>query len=975
MKIEKKEANEFGHGALHKAVIHNRNQELLRCLKAGYNISEQDELGFTPLHLAVLLKRNSILLQLLNWVEERKKDNAAYKCKRVEECLKEKESFINVNTVSTKGQTALHLASQTNSSSTLLILLKMGCDKNIVDRYGQTAMDVAKKNKNVDCIRLFGLEDELLDFELENLIVAEIENNRTTFSIREISRNEFNRKVSNSKENDHSLREYQANRPRNSSSPYIKEKKENDENISAKHSEITIKSLCQQCYLKSTVVDLSKTGKKVHAKLSMGAKGSSVIPENESFDIVDNHKKTSLTSTSTSKGDFINQWDSSYSSVAYDRPNLPFIYSSGRYIYRSQSDSDISKLTNNAIHLSCHGNKAICLSTTDLDTYNNNNNIHGGGAQYFVRDYYDDSLSFPSHKCYDWSVCAEVQPPDKDHLNVSMKARSSREDVPMAYTYICSKEEDLEGSFICSDCGSAVAQVAIHESENLEESNDEFLVVSYSEEESNASVDECDFDNVSLKDSEIYSTEKDHIAPSGILPENVESKTSKTPDQDTFDFNSDFVSNDTGIGMEFDADGYVAEDPEEFYEYNENLYGNKKAETLVQVREGKSKNNNAKWTLDINGNICQTNKETGECIDDDKEIYSSRLPEELSQFEKHPMNTILFGTRRAQEETCVNIFFFNFEIMSPDNEGSNSVKHAALEIEIGRKELGKEWCKTNSQLTIRCCLGTSDDENPKRLKRFWFLRDPRIFAFLILSIAGSQQIIEEYKPCVARFLLEKVIGKKLCSINLIIHWLLVYFGLLKSEFQCKEEMTKFDQSSAIVLLAKLVKHPGITLPHVRQLACFFADQNDSLNSFRISRIELLKSCFKRELKSDPFSCRYPMKIFTQVLLLFKNIDNDLQIAFEVLDEYFAEFLHENNCSDFVSDILIKMGLLKSEFSVDLIGDLPTCLLLLNHVISQRYFPRCGLSLIYAFMKTSSIALASYNNERRILVDTLVSLIS
>ena len=63
-------------------------------------------------------------------------------------------AFGFVNALSSKEQTALHLAAKNGNVHTLLLLLNLGCDKNIVDGSGQTALDIARKSNQHQCINI-----------------------------------------------------------------------------------------------------------------------------------------------------------------------------------------------------------------------------------------------------------------------------------------------------------------------------------------------------------------------------------------------------------------------------------------------------------------------------------------------------------------------------------------------------------------------------------------------------------------------------------------------------------------------------------------------------------------------------------------------------------------------------------------------------------------------------------------------------
>ena len=281
------------------------------------------------------------------------------------------------------------------------------------------------------------------------------------------------------------------------------------------------------------------------------------------------------------------------------------------------------------------------------------------------------------------------------------------------------------------------------------------------------------------------------------------------------------------------------------------------------------------------------------------------------------------------------------------NDGPSIAKTAklntAFEIIISKND-----SKCNGVRVVHCLNFCGKGLNVD-ITNCWFMSNPRILAFISITIAESC-IPETCKVKLANTILSTVHLHNTCSFSSIINWMLVKLGFIKSD---SFEHTFTSAFASLILFDKLIKESYFELPFVRQLAFVIARPRTLTHKEEKARKEILRSCLNIEIKSFAFSCKYAFKIFVSVQLLLCNLEDGLKTAFESIDKLLVDYLHAENCLDFASDVLIYLGLLKSEFPVNVTNDVKTCLKLLMHIVKESYFPLNGVLIIDAFVRKPS----------------------
>ena len=284
----------------------------------------------------------------------------------------------------------------------------------------------------------------------------------------------------------------------------------------------------------------------------------------------------------------------------------------------------------------------------------------------------------------------------------------------------------------------------------------------------------------------------------------------------------------------------------------------------------------------------------------------------------------------------------------------NKVKlNSALELIIGSKK-----SKDNNS-TVSNCFNFYGKGRKVDINECWLVKSPKILASIIISIAESSEPLE-FKVRVANALLFNVCSHSTCPLSSIVNWVLVKLNFIKSESYVHAS-TK--SSATLLLLTKMITEPYFELESLRQLAYIIARPRISKQKEEIARKEFLCTCLRIEINSFAFSCKYAFKIFISVQMLLCGLEDELKTAFQTLDRLLMKYLHEENCLDFVSDILIYLGLLKSEFQVNVTSDYKTCFQLLTHIVRQSYFPLNGVIVLEAFIKKPHQLLYSADLQR------------
>jgi len=167
----------------------------------------------------------------------------------------------------------------------------------------------------------------------------------------------------------------------------------------------------------------------------------------------------------------------------------------------------------------------------------------------------------------------------------------------------------------------------------------------------------------------------------------------------------------------------------------------------------------------------------------------------------------------------------------------------------------------------------------------------------------------------------------------------------------------------LMLLCSLIQEPYFELSYLRLLAYVIARPRVLAQDEEVARREFLWTCLRIEIRSFAFSCKYAFKIFVSVQMLLTSLEDELKTAFEALDKHLVEYMHNENCLDFVSDVLMYLGLLKSEFQVNVTNDLKTCIKLLAHIARQEYFPLSGIMVLDAFLNKPNKVLKSAESQK------------
>ena len=305
----------------------------------------------------------------------------------------------------------------------------------------------------------------------------------------------------------------------------------------------------------------------------------------------------------------------------------------------------------------------------------------------------------------------------------------------------------------------------------------------------------------------------------------------------------------------------------------------------------------------------------------------------------HDLRVKVLVLNFENEEVLHSLTSTNSHKYDPTN--ANKVKlNSALELIIGSKK-----SKDSYGAVINCCnfygKGRKVDIN-----ECWLVKSPKILAMIIVSIAESNEPME-FKVRVANALLYNVCSHSTCPLSSIINWVLVKLNFIKSESYVHASTST---SATLLLFAKMITEPYFKLESLRQLAYIIARPRIPKQNEETARKEFLCACLRIEINSFAFSCKYAFKIFLSVQMLLCGLEDELKTAFETLDKLLMKYLHEENCLDFVSDILIYLGLLKSEFQVNVTSDHKTCFQLLTHIVRQSYFPLNGVIVLDAFIK-------------------------
>ena len=299
----------------------------------------------------------------------------------------------------------------------------------------------------------------------------------------------------------------------------------------------------------------------------------------------------------------------------------------------------------------------------------------------------------------------------------------------------------------------------------------------------------------------------------------------------------------------------------------------------------------------------------------------------------------------------LKVFILHFTNQQISEKESNAVQEKAedigdlsnaLEVTFNKKRLKFP----NNDVTV--CYNLGQEAEMMEVDGCWFMINPEVVASVVMSTAENCDS-ETCKTKLANLILKNVCLHKTCSFHAILNWILVKLGFVVSESHVNR--TK-NASPTLHLLSKLVAEPYFEIQFVRQLSFAIARPRIAKCNEESARRDFLLSCLKVEVNGFSFTCKYPFKIFVSVQMLLSNLGDAYKTAFEALDNLLVLYLHEQNCLDFASDVLIYLGLIKSEFPVNVANDKKTCLHLLSHVSKQTYFPLSGVFILDAFIKKS-----------------------
>lgn len=282
-------------------------------------------------------------------------------------------------------------------------------------------------------------------------------------------------------------------------------------------------------------------------------------------------------------------------------------------------------------------------------------------------------------------------------------------------------------------------------------------------------------------------------------------------------------------------------------------------------------------------------------------------------------------------------------------------KHAQLSnaIEVIIKK------KKSKRTKMISCFNICDKVEKVKISGCWFMTNPSVIASVLIKLAQDCES-QTCKVKLANIILSDVCLHKTCSINAILNHILIKLGFLKSESQVRPVT---NASFTLLMFSKLISESYFELHFVRQLAFVIARPNLMLKcSEEEARKEFLLHCLKKEIRGFSFSCKYPFKIYVTIQLFLSNLEDDYETAFKTLDKLLIFYLHEQNCLDFVSDVLIYLGLLKSEFPVNVTANCRSCLFLLAHIVKQSYFPLNGVIILDSFIKKESQSLNQLDLE-------------
>ena len=261
--------------------------------------------------------------------------------------------------------------------------------------------------------------------------------------------------------------------------------------------------------------------------------------------------------------------------------------------------------------------------------------------------------------------------------------------------------------------------------------------------------------------------------------------------------------------------------------------------------------------------------------------------------------------------------------------------------------------------TVINCVNLCGKGRKVNINECWFMKSPKILAMVLITIAeGSDPL--GFKVELANALLSNVYSYATCPMSAIINWVLTKLGFIK----CESHVDAVSNISAtLILFSKLIAEPYFELKSIRQLAFLTARPRVHAENEEKARKEFLCTCLGIEIRNFAFSCKYAFKIFTSVQMLLCGLGDELRTAFETLDKFLIEYLHRENCLDFISDILMYLGLLKSEFRVNVTTDYKTCFQLLTHIVKQSYFPHNGVMIINAFIRKPNRLLDSVQSQK------------